>query len=100
MKHTAHRFQDILRCGYPFEDQPYEVWRANKRHEFWQRESLAIELYSTTVARQKLNYIHQNPVRGKWQLAASPSEYRYSSAAFYKGEVSEFKFLKNIWEYL
>jgi len=35
---------------------------ANKSHEFWQRDSLAIELYSQKVAYQKLDYIHLNPM--------------------------------------
>jgi REP element-mobilizing transposase RayT len=32
---------------------------------------------------QKLNYIHNNPCQEKWQLAKSPEEYEYSSAANY-----------------
>jgi REP element-mobilizing transposase RayT len=32
---------------------------------------------------QKLNYIHENPCRGAWRLAASPHDYEHSSAKFY-----------------
>lgn len=32
---------------------------------------------------QKLIYIHENPVRGKWQLSNSSLEYLHSSAPFY-----------------
>jgi hypothetical protein len=31
----------------------------------------------------KLDYIHKNPCRGKWNLAASPEEYPHGSAYFY-----------------
>jgi REP element-mobilizing transposase RayT len=33
---------------------------------------------------QKLNYIHSNPVKGKWNLASDFVEYQHSSAAFYE----------------
>lgn len=32
---------------------------------------------------QKLNYLHLNPVRGKWNLYKHPVEYVHSSARFY-----------------
>jgi hypothetical protein len=32
---------------------------------------------------QKLHYLHNNPVSGKWMLAPSPVEYLHSSARFY-----------------
>jgi hypothetical protein len=35
----------------------------NKQHEFWQRDPLAILLYSREVAFQKLDYIPARPVR-------------------------------------
>jgi hypothetical protein len=54
----------------------YEVNALNNKHEIWKRDSLGIELYSTEVAKQKPDYIHFNPVSGKWQLlfpATSPA---------------------------
>jgi hypothetical protein len=32
---------------------------------------------------QKLDYMHDNPCRGVWRLAASPVDYLHSSATFY-----------------
>jgi len=32
---------------------------------------------------QKLNYIHQNPCAGKYNLAATPEDYLHSSAKYY-----------------
>jgi len=37
---------------------------------------------------QKINYIHQNPVRGKWQLADNYTAYPHSSASFYANNKS------------
>ncbi|HEY9008881.1 MAG TPA: hypothetical protein VIM75_22250 [Ohtaekwangia sp.] len=32
---------------------------------------------------KKLNYIHENPCRGKWNLAHQISDYKHSSAEYY-----------------
>ena len=58
--------------------------KKNKRksaHQFWQTDNHPIELYSTKVVRQKLNYIHNNPVRANW--VHYPQHYIYSSASNY-----------------
>ena len=60
----------------------------------------AKEIYSIKVARQKLEYIHNNPVNGKWQLAKDYFSYHYSSARFYETGSDEFGFLKNIFTVL
>ncbi len=36
---------------------------------------------------QKLDYIHYNPVSGKWQLAKDFVEYEHSSASFYEAGI-------------
>lgn len=40
--------------------------------------------YSQKFILQKLTYIHDNPCVKKWMLAAHPSDYTHSSAAFYE----------------
>jgi len=51
---------------------------------FWQRGGgYARNLYSSDEVREKIEYIHQNPV--KRGLVASASEYQWSSAADYEG---------------
>ena len=74
----------------------YEVNAANKKHEIWQRDSLSIEIGSRNFAKQKIDYIHFNPVSGKWKLAKDPLDYYYSSARFYETGVDEFGFLNNL----
>jgi putative transposase len=61
---------------------------------------LGIEIYTVRVATQKLDYIHNNPVKGKWQLAKDYLSYHYSSARFYETGIDEFGFLKNIFTVL
>ncbi|MEO7045292.1 MAG: hypothetical protein ABI091_08260 [Ferruginibacter sp.] len=52
---------------------------------------------SREVARQKLDYIHRNPVSGKWTLAKDDVSYFYSSARFYEYGIDQFGFLKNLY---
>jgi hypothetical protein len=65
-------------------------------YQFWKRNSLPIILYTPEVIYQKLDYIHNNPVQGKWMLANSPIEYKYSSAKFYETGIDDFGFLTHI----
>ena len=76
----------------------YEVTASNKKHEIWRLDSLSIEIYSRKVANQKIDYIHFNPVNGKWQLAKNHLEYYYSSARFYEFGIDEFGFLHNLFD--
>ena len=69
LKHTAHQFKKTILKENADQLKLFAVNATNKKHEFWQRDSLAIELYSPNVAFQKLEYIHNNPLQEKWQLA-------------------------------
>lgn len=55
----------------------------NKKYQFWQQHSHPIELNSNELMDQKLDYIHQNPVKSG--IVLSPEEYLYSSAKNYYG---------------
>jgi REP element-mobilizing transposase RayT len=43
-------------------------------------------VYTITFLHQKLDYIHHNPVSGKWNLSNEFTDYPHSSAAFYHDE--------------
>ena len=93
LKYTAHEFKKMLRA----EDlKKFEVMASNKQYELWQRDSMAIELYSPEVAYQKLDYIHENPLAKDWRLVSEPSEYVHSSASFYEYGDDRFNFLKHV----
>ncbi|HEY4786468.1 MAG TPA: transposase [Bacteroidales bacterium] len=59
--------------------------RQNKKgtYQVWTHENHAIQLYSNEVIQEKVNYIHQNPVRSG--IVSKPEEYLYSSARNYAG---------------
>jgi len=56
----------------------------NKEFQFWQQHNHPIELATTEMIEQRLEYIHQNPVAAGIVLRAE--DYLYSSAADYAGE--------------
>jgi putative transposase len=58
--------------------------RKIKNFKFWQDGNDAQLIYSMDYFQQKLNYIHNNPVKA--EIVIEPQEYLYSSAKNYAGE--------------
>ena len=52
--------------------------------QFWRHDNKPVELWSHKVIDEKVNYIHNNPV--KQGIVIYPSEYVYSSAKVYAGD--------------
>ena len=98
LKYTAHIFKKMLRKEGAGKLAAYKVDADNKKFEFWQRDSLAIPLFTRKVALQKLNYIHRNPLAEHWSLVKDPCDYKYSSARYYELNKKNFSFLKDLWE--
>ena len=49
-------------------------------------------IYSNKFFYQKFNYIHLNPISGKWQLIEDYTKYEHGSASFYEtGKVKRYK---------
>lgn len=55
--------------------------KANKNFQMWTHENHAILLYSNNFIREKIEYIHNNPVRAG--IVEKPEDYLYSSARNY-----------------
>lgn len=96
LKHTAHEFKKKLRYEDPKELLRYSVNACDRTYNFWQRDSLAVYLFNRWIAYQKLDYIHNNPLSGRWRLSSTPSEYKYSSAEYYEHNIKSFGFLKDL----
>lgn len=69
---------DILESGVKPPDR-----KKGKLHQVFEESYNAKECYSIDFIEQKLNYIHKNPISGKWSLAESYLEYE-PSARFYE----------------
>ena len=94
LKFTGHKL--LTQLKHEKKDSRYLVEKMNKEHEIWQRDPLAIEIVSSEMARQKMNYIHYNPVGGKWHLSDDDVSYYYSSARFYETGIDDFGFLNDL----
>lgn len=58
--------------------------KTDREHQVWQEGSHPQEIVSEKMLRQKLEYIHNNPIRRGY--VSDPLHWRYSSAANYAGE--------------
>ena len=55
--------------------------KRNKSYQVWTHENHAIYLYSPDFIREKIEYVHQNPVRAG--IVEKPEDSLYSSARNY-----------------
>ena len=55
-----------------------------KLHQVFKLSFDGKQCFNEKMIEQKLDYIHHNPVKGKWSLAKDFVSYPYSSAAFYE----------------
>lgn len=92
-KFTAHLFQKHLRSTNQELLNQYQSDKKDRSYQFWKRDPLAIPITSKKALLQKLEYIHNNPLQEKWQLANTPENYRCSSASFYLTGNDEFGIL-------
>lgn len=53
-------------------------------HKVFKSSFDAKPIFSDKFLMQKINYIHNNPVSGKWNLAKDVVSYEHSSASFYE----------------
>ncbi|WP_170122688.1 transposase [Mucilaginibacter oryzae] len=54
-----------------------------QKHKVFELSFDAKPIFSTAFLHQKIDYIHHNPVMGKWSLCSDFTIYPHSSAAFY-----------------
>jgi putative transposase len=91
MKFTAHQIKfALIKDNNPLLEK-CPVNKKDRAFQIWKRNPLSKELISQKVFLQKLEYIHENPVKGG--LTLYPEAYHYSSASFYETGVDHFKIL-------
>jgi hypothetical protein len=75
--------------------------RNGKKHKVFIKSFDAKRCYDRDFLVQKLNYMHANPVSGKWNLVKEYTDYKWSSARYYDmGIQNEFDFLVHFMEYV
>jgi putative transposase len=93
MKYTAHQFEQYLLKNDQKILKDFEVDWYSRKINFWQPHPDKFELYKEKTIRQKLKYIHYNPLQEHWALVKEPIDYFYSSARFYETGENSFPFL-------
>jgi len=82
---TARRVIDYLKAK-DFKSSLEKLRQGEKKRKYkyslWQHHADAFLLTSETTFGQKVNYIHQNPVRAG--LIGKPEDYRFSSARIWQ----------------
>ncbi|OCX54696.1 hypothetical protein BEL04_10755 [Mucilaginibacter sp. PPCGB 2223] len=93
LKYTAQKMKFRLIDTQDTRLNKFKVNSTDREYQFWERNSLSVDLWTPTVLVQKLDYIHSNPLQDKWQLAELPEQYKYSSANFYETGIDSFGLL-------
>ena len=83
-KFTAKAFVNNLKAGNDDNLKNYAVTATDRQYNIWLRDPLAIRVFSSEMAAQKLDYMHLNPMQSHWLLCNNPANYRFSSAIFYE----------------
>ena len=82
IKATTRNFSESRRVWMTAMFEEAGRRKANvKNMQFWQQDNHPIGLWSTDIFNQKLNYIHNNPVKAGF--VTSPEDWKYSSARNY-----------------
>ena len=89
-KFTSEKIEEAIRQNTFESRKDWILWlfkRAgeknsnNKNFQFWQQDNHPVELYGYETLQQKLNYLHENPVRAG--IVYEAWHYKYSSAIDY-----------------
>jgi putative transposase len=93
MKFTAQMIIKDLRNNHKEVLEKFRVKAGDRTYQIWERNALSTSLWHQTVFKQKLDYIHRNPVVAG--LCRFPEEYKYSSASFYEKGTTAWSFLSH-----
>ena len=91
MKYTSQQIKRRLKTDASDLLAEFKVNKYDRDHQIWKRGALSIELVTPAVYFQKLEYIHENPVRAG--ICKYAEDYHYSSAKFYDDGVDNFEML-------
>ena len=84
---TARRVIDYLKTnGYSrsLAKLQHQERERNYKYSLWQTEKNVLPVFSEGMFMQKVNYIHQNPIRAG--LSETAGDYRWSSARIWRGQ--------------
>src|SRR4051794_13080346 len=90
LKYTAQMIIKDLRNNHQRVLAIFKVMASDRKYQVWERNALTVLLWSHSLFKQKVDYIHSSPVvAGIWRF---PEEFKYSSASFYLKADSRWSF--------
>jgi putative transposase len=99
MKFTAQKLKFHLQDHGQLEElKLYESSQTDREYQIWERRPFKAEVVNRKIGDQKLDYIHDNPVKaGLCQVA---TDYFYSSARWYEENKDDFGILTHLYEHI
>lgn len=94
LKYTGQQILKVFRNEKHVMQDQLLVNAKVRKYQVWERNSLRIPVWTSAVIKQKLDYIHQNPVKAG--LCQFPEGYHYSSASFYHTNNSPWEFVSHV----
>ena len=98
LKFTAQQIKFNLLANKPQELVNYESTQSDRKYHFGERRSYRATMHNRLVLEQKLDYIHENPVKAG--LCLLPEDYIYSSASYYLNGADRWKMLTHYMEHI
>ncbi len=95
-EYTSKKLQEAIELNNRESRKEWLLWMMERagmkscnvsNRQFWQHHNKPIELWSTKVIEQKVDYIHLNPVVAGFVV--SPEEWKYSSAIDFAGGIGQ-----------
>ena len=89
-RHTSKQLLETIEANPQESRREWMMWlftsagaanSNNRDYQFWQQDNHPILLANTDILKQKLDYLHENPVRAG--IVHEPKHYVYSSACDY-----------------
>jgi REP element-mobilizing transposase RayT len=91
LKYTSQQILKAMKTEKSKRPNELLVNAKDRKYQVRERNSLGVPLWKPEVFEQKLDYIHNNPVKaGFWHY---PEDYKYSSARFYEKNENDWVFL-------
>ena len=90
--YTSKKLQQVIQDNPTESRKDWLLWMFEKAgrnnsnikyRQFWQQHNQPIELWSSSVIDQKVDYIHNNPVEAGF--VSEPANWKYSNAIDYSG---------------
>ncbi len=94
LKHTAQLILEKLKTNNDTEILSKLLsTQADRKYQIWERRPKWILIENELILKQKLAYIHANPLQEHWKLCKFVEDYEFSSARFYEKGAQNFDFL-------